>query len=107
MKGKTSGVAMEEFVRLKPKMYSYLADDNSEHKKAKDPNWNIDATINYNECKGVLLNKKCLRHSMYRIQSVDHKIGTYKINKNPLSCFDDKIYIQSNGFDGLAFDYQS
>ena len=44
---------------------------------------------------------------MYRIQSVDHKIGTYRINKNPLSCFDDKIYIQSNGFDGLAFDYQS
>ena len=44
---------------------------------------------------------------MNRIQSVDHKIGTYKISKTPLSCSDDKIYIQSNGFDGLAFDYQS
>ena len=34
---------------------------------------------------------------MNRIQSKDHKIGTYEINKIALSCFDDKIYIQSNG----------
>ena len=38
MKGETSGVVIEEFVRLKPKMYLYLADDNSEHKKAKGLN---------------------------------------------------------------------
>ena len=35
MKDKTAGVAIKERVGLKPKMYSYLADDNSEHKKAK------------------------------------------------------------------------
>ena len=35
MKDETAGVAIEEFFRLKPKMHSYLADDNSEHKKAK------------------------------------------------------------------------
>ena len=44
---------------------------------------------------------------MNRIQSKDHKIGAYKINKISLSCFDDKIYIQSNGCDGLALGYQS
>ena len=44
---------------------------------------------------------------MNRIQSKDHKIGTYKINKISLSCFDDKTYIQSNGCDGLALGYQS
>ena len=38
MKDETAGVAMEEFVGLKPKMYSYLVDDNSEHKKAKSVN---------------------------------------------------------------------
>ena len=33
MKDETGGVAIEEFVGLKPKMYSFLV-DNSEHKKA-------------------------------------------------------------------------
>ena len=44
---------------------------------------------------------------MNRIQSKDHKIGTYEIDKISLSCFDDKIYIQNNGYDGLAVGYQS
>ena len=29
---------------------------------------------------------------MNRIQTKDHKIRTYKMNKISLSCFDDKIY---------------
>ena len=65
------------------------------------------STISLNEYKDVLLNKKCLRHSVNRIQSKDHRIGTYEINKISLSCFDDKIYIQNNGCDGLALGYQS
>ena len=44
---------------------------------------------------------------MNRIQSKDHWIGIYEINKVSLSCFDDKIYIQNNGYDGLALGYQS
>ena len=103
MKDETGGVAIEE---LKPKIYSFLV-DNNEHKKAKDANRNIVATISHNEYKDVFLNKKCLRHLMSRIQSKDHKIGTYEIDKISLSCFDSKIYIQNNGFDGLALGYQS
>ena len=38
---------------------------------------------------------------MNRIQSKDHKIGTYEIHKISLPCFDDIIYIQNNGYDGL------
>ena len=34
-KNETGGVAIQEFVGLKPKMYSFLVDDNSEHKKQK------------------------------------------------------------------------
>ena len=59
MKDETAGVAIEEFVRLKPEMYSYLVDDNSEPKKAKGVNKNVVATISHNEYKDVLLNKKC------------------------------------------------
>ena len=70
-------------------------------------NINIVATISCKEYKYVLLNKKCLRHFMNRIQSKDHKIGTYEISKISLSCFDDKICIENNGCDGLALGYQS
>ena len=48
-------------------MYSYLIDNNSEHKKAKGVNNDAVVTISQNEYKDVLLNKKCLRHSMNRI----------------------------------------
>ena len=80
MKNETAGVAIEEFVRLKPKMYSYLIDDNSEHKKAKGVNRNVVATKSHSEYRDVSLNKKYLRHSINSIQSKDHKIGTYEIN---------------------------
>ena len=86
-------------------MYSYLVYDNSEYKKARGVNRNVVVTISHNKYKDVLLNQKCLRHSINRIQSKDHKIVTYEINKISLSCFDDKIYIQNNGYDGLALIY--
>ena len=72
---------IKEFDELKPKMYSYLVDDNIEHKKAKGVNKNVVATISHNKYKDILLNNKSLGHSMNRIQSKDHKIGTYEINK--------------------------
>ena len=39
MKDETTGVAIKEFIWLKP--YLYLVDNNREHKKAKDANKNI------------------------------------------------------------------
>ena len=35
MKDNTASDAVEKFAGLKPKMYSFLVDDNSEHEKAK------------------------------------------------------------------------
>ena len=61
-------------------MYSFLV-DNNEHKKATGVNKNIVATIDHNEYEDVLLKNKCLRHSMNRIQSRDHRIGTNEIKK--------------------------
>ena len=72
--------------------------------KSKGVNRNVVARVSHNEYRDVFLNNKCLWHSMNRIQSKDHRIGTYEINKISLSCFDDKIYIQNNGYDGLALD---
>ena len=92
MKDKTAGAATEEFDGLKSKMCSFLV-DNSEHKKAKDMNRNAVAITSHKEYKDVSINNKCVRHSMNRIESKDHRIGTYEIDKISLSCFDDKIYI--------------
>ena len=44
---------------------------------------------------------------MNRIQSKDHRIGTYEITKISLSYFGDKIDIQNSEYDGLALGYQS
>ena len=105
MKDETRGVATEKFVELKPKMYSILLDDNSEPKKAKGVNRNVVVTTIPNGYKVVLLNNKCIRHSVNRIQGKGQRTGTYEINKILLSCFDDKTYIQNNGYDGLALGY--
>ena len=61
----------------------------SDHKKAKDVDKNVAATISHKEYKDVLLNNKCLRHSMNRIQSKNRRIRTYQISKISFSCFDD------------------
>ena len=70
-----------------------MVDDNSEYKKAKGVNKNVVTTISHNEY--VSLNNKWIRHAMNRIQSKDHRTGTYEIKKFSLPCFDDKIYIKT------------
>ena len=45
MKDETDGVAIEEVVRLKPKMHSFLVDVNREQKKAKRVNRNVKMNI--------------------------------------------------------------
>ena len=98
MKDETGGVEIKTFVGLKPKMYSFLV-DNSEHRKAKDVNKNVVATISHNEYQ------KCIKRLINKIQSKDHRIGTYEINKISLSYFDDKIFIQNYRYDRLALGY--
>ena len=68
-------------------------------------NKNVVAAISHNEYKNILLNKKCITHTMDRIQSKYHRVGTYEVNKILLFWFDDKIYIQNNRYGGLALGY--
>ena len=42
-----------------------------------------------------------------KIQSKNHRIGVYEINKISLSCFDNKIHIFKNRCNGLALGYES
>ena len=86
-------------------MHSHLVGDNGEHKKAQGVDKYVVATISHNEYRDVFLNKKCFRNSVNRIQSKDHRTGTYEIKKISLSCFYNKIYFQNSGCEGLALGY--
>ena len=66
-------------IQCKSKIYLFLIDDNSEHKKANSVNKNVVKRIRHSEYKDVLLNGKCLRYSMNTVQSKDHR--TYEINE--------------------------
>ena len=50
----------------------------------------VNIETEFNEFKDTLFNNKIIRRKMKKIQGKKHKIGTYKINKSWLSCFDDK-----------------
>ena len=105
IKDEIASVAIDELVKSKTKIYLFLVDYNSEHKKAKGVNRNVVEKLAGNEYKDVLSNNKHFIHSLHRIRRKDDRIGTYKINKISLSCFDDKIYIQNNVYDELTISF--
>ena len=88
MEDETADVVIEEFIGLKPKIYSFLLDNNSEHKKARGRIKLFLKKLTHNQYKDALVNNKSTRNSMNRIQSKDHRIGTCAINKIQLSCFE-------------------
>ena len=80
-----------------------MVDDNSEHQKAKGvikmllQHWAI-----------VNTNMFCWIINVWGIQWIGSKVNTIKYEPTKsakLSCFDDKIYILNNGYDGLALGY--
>ena len=99
MKDELNGVKTREFVGLKSKMYSLIANNDKEVNKAKG----VKKKLRHEEYLSVLFEKKVVRHKMKRIQSNLHRIGTYDINKISLSCFDDKRHVLDDGINTLAF----
>ena len=89
MKDELNGVKISEFVGLKSKIQSLISVDNKEVNKAKG----INKKLRHNEYLDFLFNKKVVRHSMKKIQSDLHEIGTYDLNKISLSCFEDKRHV--------------
>ena len=97
MKDEVKGKIIIEFVGLKSKMYSLIVTGSEEIKKAKGVDLNIVKNIRHKEYVDVLLNKYFIRHTMKRIQSKLHKIGTYDVFNISLPCFDDKRYVLDDG----------
>ena len=99
MKDEFNGVKIDEFVGLKSKMYSLIAENDKEVNKAKG----VNLKLRHKEYVDVLFNINVIRHKMKRIQSNLHQVGTYDLNKISLSCFDDKRYASDDGINTLAY----
>ena len=102
MKDEYDGKSILKFVALKSKMYSILDESNNKKITSKGHNGFIEFQDIYN----TPFKKKILRHTMRRIESKNHNLGTYENNKRSLSCFLDKRYILKNGINTLAYGHK-
>ena len=59
------------------------------------------------EFYNILFKKKILRHTMRRVASKSHNLGTYENKKRSLSCFDDKQYVLKCGTNTLAYGHKN
>ena len=99
MKDEFGGRFVKEFVGLKSKLYSMKLVDDCESSRAKGVNTKLD----FNEFKDVLFNKKIVKYKTRGIKAKKHRIGTYKINRKSLSCFDDKRFVDDDGIHTRAY----
>ena len=80
IKDEYSRKSILKFVGPRSKMYSILDESNNEKITSKGRN----DFIEFQEFYDTLFEKKTLRHTMRRIGSKNHNLGTYKTNKRSL-----------------------
>ena len=98
MKDELRGKIMKESIGLRPKCYSYLADDGRIDKKAKQKKCVIKSLIMFDNYSEGLKEKKKILRSQQRFESDGHDVDTEEINKVALSYNNDKRLI---AFDGI------
>ena len=97
MKDELGGEIITEFITLRPKLYSYLTDNDKEDKKTKGTKkCVIKKMIKFNDYKKCLLNDEVISKSQQRFISNKHDVYIENVNKIVLSNNDDKRIISSN-----------
>ena len=90
MKDELGGEIMEEFVTLRPKMYSYRT-SSKESKKCKGiKKCVVRKTITFEDYKNCLFSGETSYRSQLMFRSSKHKIQTLEVNKIALNKDDDK-----------------
>ena len=85
------GKIMKEFCALRTKAYTYLMEDDSEHKKAKgSKKCIIKRRLMFENYKDSLFNDKTKMQSQLRFKIDLHNVYTEEVNKIALSSNDDK-----------------
>jgi hypothetical protein len=102
MKDEYKGLPIREFVGLRPKLYSILAADGKETKKAKGVNKQATKAIQHDAYREALYEEHITKASMNRIQSIKHDVYTVSLTKVALSPYDDKRYILDDKVSTLA-----
>ena len=102
MKDEMGGDIIEEFVSLRPKLYSYRV-GSKEHKKCKGIKKNVvKKTITFEGYKDCLFNKTNVLRSQLLFRSYRHDVHMIEVNKLALSSDDDKRVIQPDGISTRA-----
>ena len=101
MKDETHGLPIEEFVGLRPKMYSILYTECNkpvEKKTAKGIAKHVTKRhIRHAHYRDCLFEKKRTIANMKQLRSYKHQIYTVNLNKIGLSPYDDKRFILDDG----------
>ena len=105
-KDEWDGIPVKEFVGLRPKMYSMTSG-----KKEKKTGKGIKRS-HLKTCITHVDYKRCIESSEHIdqqqlcqfncIRSKKHQLGSYKINKVGLCCYDNKRYLLNDGVSSLA-----
>ena len=107
MKYELVGKIITEFVTLRPKTYSYLADDCKENKKAKGTKkFVIKRMIKFNDYKNCLLKDEVMLKLQQRFKSKGHNIHTESINKIAFNNNDDKRIVSSDKITSYPYGYK-
>ena len=102
MKDEMGGDIIEEFVALRPKLYSYRV-GSKEHKKCKGIKKNVvKKTLTFEDYKNCLFNKTNILRSQLLFKSYKHDVDMIEVNKLALSSDDDKRIIQPDGISTRA-----
>ena len=103
MKDETNSIPIEEFVGLRPKMYS-IKFGGTEKKTLKGISKAVvKKRIRHQDYVEALNNSESTRHNMRTLRNELHQMYTIELSKISLSVFDDKRYILNNGIDSLPY----
>ena len=101
-KDETKGIPIEEFVALRPKLYSFRF-NNKTINRAKGIKNTAVKQLEFEEFKRVLFEQDTIYSKFQTIQSKAHNIHTFEINKKSLSPFNDKRVTLSDNINTLAY----
>ena len=108
MKDELGGDIITEFVALRPKAYSYICITNNfiEMKKAKSTKkCAVNKMLRFEDYKRCLFDNGKVLKSQQRFKSENNEVYTENINKNALSCDDDKRIVTSDRITSYPYGY--
>ena len=103
MKDELGGKIMTEFVALRPKLYSYKKQDDSEDKKCKGiKKCIVKKTLTFEDYKTCLFYDSTEHRSRLMFRSAKHEVHTIEVNKFALNRDDDKRIPWKDGISTFA-----